>query len=118
MRQSALMTAAGLLALAGAAAAQDPALGGNDYPTEARAEYVFACMAVNGQTRETLRRCSCAIDVVASILPYDGYVTAETVLSLRLTTGERTGAMRSAPMANAAVQDLRRAQAEGDIRCF
>lgn len=113
-----LIAAAAAMALAGPAAAQDASGFVNDYPTEARADYVFACMAVNGRTRESLRRCSCAVDVVASILPYDRYVAAETVLSLRLTTGERVGMMRTAPMANDAVRDLRRAQAEGDIRCF
>lgn len=90
----------------------------NDYPTEARAEYVFACMAVNGQTPEMLRRCSCSIDVVASIIPYKKYVEAETVLTLRQVAGERVGPMRSAPVANELVQDLRRAQAEGAVRCF
>ena len=102
--------------LAGPAAAQDAAA--NDFPTEARADYVFACMAVNGQTREVLRRCSCSLDVVASILTYDQYVAAETVLSMLQMAGERAGAMRSAPMATEAVRDLRRAQAEGDLRCF
>ena len=29
----------------------------NDYPTAARADYVFGCMAANGQTREYLQRC-------------------------------------------------------------
>jgi len=82
------------------------------------AKPLLADGAVNGETRETLRQCSCAVDVVASILPYDRYVTAETVLSLRQTTGERVGMMRTAPMANEAVSDLRRAQAEGDVRCF
>jgi hypothetical protein len=55
----------------------------NDYPTAARADYVFGCMAVNGQSHEMLDRCSCAIDVVASILPYQGYVAAETVLRMQ-----------------------------------
>ncbi len=114
----ALNATALIAALAGAAVAQDAAPGVNDYPTNARADYVFACMAVNGSDRETLRRCACSIDVVASILPYDRYVEAETVLSMRLMAGERVGMMRSAPMANEVVQDLRRAQAEGDIRCF
>ena len=90
----------------------------NDYPTEARAEYVFVCMATNGQTRESLRRCSCSIDVIASILPYEAYVQAETVLSMRQVSGERVGAMRNAASANDMVRDLRRAQAEGDVRCF
>jgi hypothetical protein len=99
-----------------AAAAQEA--GTNDYPTEARAEYVFACMAVNGQTADVLRRCACSVDVVASILPYARYVEAETVLSLRLITGERVGMMRTAASANEMVRDLRRAQAEAEIRCF
>lgn len=90
----------------------------NDYPTEARADYVFGCMAANGQTREALSRCSCSIDVVASILPYEAYVEAETVLSIRRLRGERTSALRNAPDAKAAVADLRRAQAEAEIRCF
>ena len=75
-------------------------------------------MAVNGQNQDVLRRCSCSIDVVASILPYERYVEAETVLAMRQTAGERVGMMRTAPTANELVQDLRRAQAEGEIRCF
>lgn len=118
MRAHRIATAAFALALAQPALAQSPSLGSNDYPTEARAEYVFACMAVNGQIRDVLRRCSCSIDVVASILPYEQYVAAETVLALRQTSGERVGIMRSAPIANDLVRELRRAQAEGEIRCF
>jgi hypothetical protein len=41
----------------------------NDYPTVARADYVFGCMQVNGQTRDALERCSCSIDVIASFFP-------------------------------------------------
>lgn len=90
----------------------------NDYPTEARADYVFACMAVNGRTQTALRQCSCSIDVIASILPYDKYVEAETVLALQQTGGERFSIFRSAQAATSHVADLRRAQAEAEIRCF
>ena len=90
----------------------------NDYPTEARADYVFGCMAANGQTREVLRQCSCSVDVIASILPYERYVEAETVLSVTQLRGERTAAFRSSLNAKNAVADLRRAQAEAEIRCF
>lgn len=90
----------------------------NDYPTEARAEYVFACMATNGRTADTLRRCACSIDVIASIVPYDDYVEAEAVLALMQTSGERVEVMRNAAPAKAFVQDLRRAQSEGSVRCF
>jgi hypothetical protein len=99
------------------AAAPAGAEGVNDYPTEARADYVFACMAANGQTQEVLSRCSCSIDVIATILPYDDYVAAETVLRMRLAPGERS-AMFRVPVASAIVADLRRAQAEAEITCF
>jgi hypothetical protein len=65
-----------LLALAFAGCALAAEL--NDYPTATRADYVYACMKANGETRAVLDHCSCSIDVVASILPYDRYVTAET----------------------------------------
>ena len=90
----------------------------NDYPTAARADYVFACMAANGQSRDVLEKCSCSIDTIASILPYENYVQAETVLSLRLTGGERMSIFRTAASTNAIVADLRRAQAEAEILCF
>jgi hypothetical protein len=90
----------------------------NDYPTATRADYVYACMKANGETREVLTQCSCSIDIIASILPYDRYVTAETALSLAQVPG-RFGAMfRSPEEPKAAVADLRRAQAEAEVRCF
>ncbi len=90
----------------------------NDYPTAARADYVFACMKTNGETRQALEQCSCSIDVIASILPYDRYVSAETFLSLSQVPG-RFGAMFQSPeQARAATNELRRAQAEARVRCF
>jgi len=102
----------------GMAAAQDMAERFNDYPTEARADYVFACMATNGQNREMLRRCSCSIDEIAAILPYEKYLEAETVLSMRRVGGERMAYFQSAAPSQAMVADLRRAQAEAEIVCF
>lgn len=90
----------------------------NDYPTAARADYVFACMVTNGQTREMLDRCACSIDEIASILPYENYLEAETVLSMRRVGGERMAFFQSAAMAENIVADLRRAQAEAEIVCF
>jgi hypothetical protein len=90
----------------------------NDYPTSARADYVFACMKANGETHQVLEQCACSIDIIASILPYERYVSAETVLSLSQVPG-RFGAMfRSPEEAKAAVTELRRAQAEAEVRCF
>src|ERR1700743_2484089 len=47
----------------------------NDYPPSARADSVFGCMKANGETQELLQKCSCSIDVIASIVPYERYWT-------------------------------------------
>ena len=101
-----------------AAPGQDMAARLNDYPTETRADYVFACMQANQVSRLMLRKCSCSIDHIASILPYEQYVEAETVLSLQLGSGEQLSMFKSSPVALAIVADLRRAQAEAEIVCF
>ncbi|WP_430694858.1 hypothetical protein [Rhodopseudomonas rhenobacensis] len=90
----------------------------NDFPTAARADYVFGCMKANGETRQALDQCSCSVDVVASLLPYDRYVTAETVLSMAQVPGTLGGQFRSSEQATAALNELRRAQAEAEVRCF
>jgi hypothetical protein len=90
----------------------------NDYPTSARAEYVFGCLKANGETRQAIDQCSCSIDVIASLLPYDRYVTAETVLSMSQVRGNLGGQFRTSEQAASAVNDLRRAQAEAEVRCF
>jgi len=106
------------LALAGAVSAGTARAFDNDYPTAARADYVFGCMASNGQTQEALRRCSCSIDVIASIIPYERYVQADTILRMRQVGGENTSMFRSAPQMREIVDELKRAQAESEIRCF
>jgi hypothetical protein len=113
LRSSALMA---ILVIAVTARAKAEDL--NDYPTSARADYVFGCMKANGETRELLQKCSCSIDVIASIIPYDHYVTAETILSMSQVTGPVGSEFRSTEPARLALQDFRRAQAEAEIRCF
>ncbi len=101
-----------------AASGNAPAAGAtNDYPTSARADYVFACMAVNGGTHEALDRCSCAIDVVASILPYSEYVSAETVLGMQQEKSFLAMEFQTDTAKNI-VRRLREAEAEGEVRCF
>jgi hypothetical protein len=90
----------------------------NDYPTSARADYVFGCMKANGETHRSLDQCSCSIDMIASLLPYDRYVTAETVLRMAQVPGNLGGEFRSTGQARSAVDDLRRSQAEAEVRCF
>jgi hypothetical protein len=117
-RMGGLRGASVAIAVGVVAATQAGAAALNDYPTAARADYVFACMKTSGETRQALEQCSCSIDVIASILPYDRYVSAETFLSLAQVPG-RFGTMFQSPeQARSAINDLRRAQAEARVRCF
>jgi hypothetical protein len=90
----------------------------NDYPTAARVEYVFGCLKANGETRQVIEQCSCSIDVIASLVPYARYVTAETVLSMSQVRGNLGTQFRTSEQATGALNDLRRAQAEAEVRCF
>ncbi|WP_394706388.1 hypothetical protein [Breoghania sp.] len=92
----------------------------NDYPTIAVADYVLGCMAANGDTGEALRQCACSIDVVASLLSYDDYTLAETVLRMRQVAGggEKMAIFRETPATKVMVERLRRAQVEAEVRCF
>jgi hypothetical protein len=91
----------------------------NDYPTATRADYVIGCMAANGNTREALLKCSCAIDTIAGLMPYSHYERAETALSLQLGggVGGRIGLFRDPPQIKAVIEELRRAQAEANLQC-
>lgn len=92
----------------------------NDYPTATRADYVLGCMAANGNKRETLFQCSCAIDTIAGMMPYSDYEKAETALSLQTGggVGGRVGLFRDPPDIKAVLERLRQAQAEANLACF
>ena len=103
---------AALVPLAGQANAAE------DYPTETVVDYVLGCMRSNGQSRQVLERCSCSIDVIASLIPYEQYETSETFRRMALINGEASSLFRETAPARAAGSVLRRAQAEAEIRCF
>ena len=110
-----------LLAAPPGAQAAEPAAAptvANDYPTETRADYVFACMTVNGGTQEALHRCSCAIDVIATVLPYHDYEEADTVLRMQKLGGGYLAQTFRVQQSNQLVEHLQEAQAEADVRCF
>ena len=58
--------------------------------------------------------------MIASILPYEEYSQAETVLSMRQVRGggEKMGLFRETNWAKHAVEKLQRAQVEAEVRCF
>jgi len=112
-----VLAALGLLALAGAAAAQTrhPA---NDYPTAARADYVIGCLGSSGFKRENLERCACGIDTIADLMTYEDYDQANTILSLQQGgLGDRGSMFRDTPIAKERTEQLRRAQAEVGLQC-
>lgn len=107
-----------LAAVVSASAAPAVELPANDYPTAARADYVFACMQVNGQTREVLFQCSCSIDTIAELLPYERYEEAETMMSVVQKGGESVAMFKSNPQLVEKINNLKRAQVEAELRCF
>nr|WP_255647820.1 hypothetical protein [Ensifer sp. IC4062] len=108
----------GVITLLAAFTCSAAASAAGSYPTVAIVDYVYGCMKANGDTRAALEGCSCAIDVIASILPYERYEAAATFRSLGLETGERGALFRQTAPAKSAVAELRRAQAEAEVRCF
>lgn len=107
--------AAVLLAMLPAAAGAQAV---NDYPTQERVAYARACMAVNGNTADSLGRCSCAIDTIADVLPYDRFVSAQTVLRMQQVPGEMSAVFRQGALNDGVVAELRRAEAEAEMTCF
>lgn len=90
----------------------------NDYPTPVIADYVIGCMASNGETQEMMQRCSCSIDAISSVIPYETYEKADTIMQMRLVAGDNTAMFREMPMLKKVVDQLRLAQIEADFRCF
>ena len=66
-----------------------------------------------------IRQCSCAIDTIASLMPYSHYEQAETALSLQAGggVGGRVGLFRDPPQIKAVIEELHRAQAEANLQC-
>ncbi len=74
-----------------------PLAAANDFPTQARVEFVLSCMqAMGGQSYDTLYPCVCELDRIASVLSYAEYTQAETLSFLYSTPGERGGIFRDA----------------------
>jgi hypothetical protein len=114
-----LLLITGVIAGDGRAAPPAPAAQ-NDYPTATRADYVLGCMAANGNKREMLFQCSCAIDTIAGMLPYSDYEKAETALSLQTGggVGGRVALFRDPPEIKNVLERLRQAQAEANLTCI
>ena len=90
----------------------------NDYPTSTRVDYVLGCMAANGQNHLVMQQCSCSIDVIAELIPYEEYESVETVMRMNDQRGELGVLFRTERGLQDQVRQFRSAQAEADLRCF
>ena len=116
-RRNLLAAAALMLSAAAGAQVRAEELPINDYPTVTRADYVYACMQVNGQTRDILEKCSCSIDNIAALMPFNEYEEIETIMSVQLR-GDKNSSILRQPMMQERVKNLKRAQVEAELRCF
>ena len=91
----------------------------NDFPTQARVEYVLGCMEKNGgQSYNTLYPCVCAIDKIAEAMPYKVYEEAQTLSVMIKTPGEKGGAFRDAPGARDLVKSFKKLNQDIKKMCW
>ena len=92
----------------------------NDFPTQARVEFVLSCMGERGgQSYDSLYPCVCVVDTIASRMPYREYTAAETLSFLYGTPGERGGFFRdAAPRSRERIKAFRTLREEAEAACF
>jgi hypothetical protein len=91
----------------------------NDFPTQARVEFVLGCMnEQGGQTYDSLYKCVCLVDAIAAEMSHDEFAQAQVFSQLRSTAGERGGVFRDPDQARALVGKLEAAVERGKASCF
>jgi hypothetical protein len=91
----------------------------NDFPTVDRVLYVQECMRAHpGPQFEMINKCSCALDVLASDVTYDDYVTLSTISKAMSIGGERGGTIRDTPSLEAQAKHYRELQTRAEKGCF
>ena len=91
----------------------------NDFPTQARVEYVLRCMDANGgQNYDTLYACVCSIDRIAESFSYQEFAQAETFALMRSTPGEQGGVFRDPDQARALQKKYQEVVSQAEQSCF
>jgi len=91
----------------------------NDFPTRARVEFVLGCMKESkASLEESMYKCSCAIDVIASKMKYATYVDLSTVTNGITIAGERGGVMRDLKDGRKMIGSFRALQDDAKKACF
>jgi hypothetical protein len=107
-----LLAAGMLLALAGAAAA-------NDFPTVDRVLYVQECMKANpGPYYEMVNKCSCALDALAREVKHEDYVNMTTIVNAISIGGERGSELRDNETVKPQIKRYRDLQSKVQQGCF
>ncbi len=91
----------------------------NDYPTQARVEYVLQCMHRYGTKNnyDTMYGCICAVDKVAGTIAYENYVATSTLAVMINTPGEKGGLFRDAPGGRKAIKEFKKFIAGTEQSC-
>lgn len=92
----------------------------NDFPTQARVEYVLGCMDDNAERpkQEMFYKCVCAADAVAARVSHDRWVELSVFNSARPIAGERGAYVRERRDAPAMMRAYRELQANAYKSCF
>ena len=90
----------------------------NDFPTQARVEYVSQCMAEHGGTNlDNMYHCVCAVDKIAGLMRYEEYSESLTFTYMLDTPGDKGGEFRDPPKSKLLRDKLKNAQKEAAV-CF
>ncbi len=91
----------------------------NDFPTQARIEYVLQCMDDHGgQNLNNLYHCVCAVDTLAAGMKYDDYTQAQIFTQAFNMGGDRGAEFRDPPQSAKLRQRLKESQAALEQSCF
>lgn len=90
----------------------------NDFPTQARVEYVMQCMAEHGGANlDNSYHCVCAVDKIAGLMNFQDYSEALTFTYMFDTPGDKGGEFRDPPKSKELRDRLKAAQKEAEA-CF
>jgi hypothetical protein len=91
----------------------------NDFPTQARVEFVLGCMnEQGGQTYDNLYKCVCLVDAIAAEMSHEEFAQAQVFSQLKSTAGERGGVFRDPEQARTLGDKLAAVVERGKAACL
>jgi hypothetical protein len=91
----------------------------NDFPTQARVEFVLDCMRTSkAPPQESMYKCSCAIDDIATKVDYNTWVDLSTLANATTIAGERGGVLRDLKDGRKMIASFRELQDNARKSCF